>query len=79
MQKALTATDGDIDKAVEHLREKDWQEEKKLVELFIEGLVDVNISEDGKVASIVEVNSETDFVAKNDKFKNMLLLFLSSC
>ena len=76
-KKALTATDGDIDKAVEHLREKGLAAaEKKAGRIAAEGLVDVNISEDGKVASIVEVNSETDFVAKMINSKNMLLLFL---
>mgnify|MGYP001323069062 FL=1 len=73
-KKALTATDGDIDKAVEHLREKGLAAaEKKAGRIAAEGLVDVNISEDGKVASIVEVNSETDFVAKNDKFKDYVV------
>lgn len=68
-KKALTATDGDMDKAIEHLREKGLAAaEKKAGRIAAEGLVNVNVSEDSKVASIVEVNSETDFVAKNDTF-----------
>ena len=69
-KKALTETNGDMDKAVEFLREKGLAAaEKKAGRIAAEGIVDTNVSEDGKVASIVEVNSETDFVAKNDKFK----------
>jgi elongation factor Ts len=69
-KKALTATEGDMDKAVEFLREKGLAAaEKKAGRIAAEGVVDTNVSEDGKVASIVEVNSETDFVAKNEKFR----------
>ena len=69
-KKALTETNGDMDKAVEFLREKGLAAaEKKAGRIAAEGIVDTNVSEDGKVASIVEVNSETDFVAKNDKLK----------
>ncbi|HKL99094.1 MAG TPA: translation elongation factor Ts [Mobilitalea sp.] len=69
-KKALVATDGDMDKAVEFLREKGLAAaEKKASRIAAEGIIDANISEDGKVASIVEVNSETDFVAKNEKFR----------
>ena len=69
-KKALVATDGDMDKAVEFLREKGLAAaEKKASRIAAEGIVDANISADGKVASIVEVNSETDFVAKNEKFR----------
>ena len=69
-KKALSATEGDMDKAVEFLREKGLAAaEKKAGRIAAEGMVDTFISEDGKVASIVEVNSETDFVAKNEKFR----------
>lgn len=70
-KKALAATEGDMDKAVEFLREKGLAAaEKKAGRIAAEGIVDVNVSADGKVASIVEVNSETDFVAKNEKFRD---------
>lgn len=70
-KKALAQTDGDMDKAVEFLREKGLAAaEKKAGRIAAEGLVATNVSADGKVASIVEVNSETDFVAKNEKFQN---------
>ena len=70
-KKALTATDGDLDKAVEFLREKGLAAaEKKAGRIAAEGIVATCVSEDNKVASIVEVNSETDFVAKNDTFKD---------
>lgn len=69
-KKALAATDGDMDKAVEFLREKGLAAaEKKAGRIAAEGIVDTKVSEDGKTAAIVEVNSETDFVAKNDKFQ----------
>ncbi|WP_455715750.1 translation elongation factor Ts [Anaerosporobacter sp.] len=69
-KKALAATDGDMDKAVEFLREKGLAAaEKKAGRIAAEGIVATNVSADGKVASIVEVNSETDFVAKNEKFQ----------
>ena len=69
-KKALTATEGDMDKAVEFLREKGLAAaEKKAGRIAAEGIVATCVKEDGKVASIVEVNSETDFVAKNDTFK----------
>jgi len=72
-KKALAATDGDMDKAVEFLREKGLAAaEKKAGRIAAEGIVDVFITEDGKLASIVEVNSETDFVAKNDTFKTFV-------
>ena len=66
-KKALTNTDGDMDKAVEWLRENGLAKaEKKAGRIAAEGIVKTNISEDGKKAAIVEVNSETDFVAKNE-------------
>ena len=69
-KKALTATDGDMDKAVEFLREKGLATaQKKAGRIAAEGIVKTNISADKKRASIVEVNSETDFVAKNEKFQ----------
>ena len=72
-KKALTETDGDMDKAVEWLRENGLAKaEKKAGRIEAEGMVAVNVSEDGKKAAIVEVNSETDFVAKNELFQNMV-------
>lgn len=72
-KKALAATEGDMDKAVEFLREKGLAAaEKKAGRIAAEGMVDTNVSEDGKVAAIVEVNSETDFVAKNEKFRDFV-------
>ncbi len=69
-KKALAATEGDMDKAVEFLREKGLAAaEKKAGRIAAEGIVDTCVSADGKIASIVEVNSETDFVAKNEKFR----------
>ena len=69
-KKALNAVEGDMDKAVEFLREKGLAAaEKKAGRIAAEGMVDTFVSEDGKVAAIVEVNSETDFVAKNEKFR----------
>ena len=69
-KKALGATDGNMDEAIEFLRKNGLAKaEKKSGRIAAEGVVATNISADGKVASIVEVNSETDFVAKNEKFQ----------
>ena len=69
-KKALTATDGDMDKAIEFLREKGLATaQKKAGRIAAEGIIMVKVSEDGKKAVAVEVNAETDFVAKNEKFQ----------
>ena len=66
-KKALTATEGDMDKAVEFLREKGLATaQKKASRVAAEGLCKTLVSEDGKKAVVVEVNAETDFVAKNE-------------
>ena len=68
-KKALVEADGDLDKAVEVLREKGLSKAaKKAGRIAAMGLVKTAFSEDGKTAAIVEVNSETDFVAKNEEF-----------
>ena len=68
-KKALAATDGDMEKAVEFLREKGLAEaEKKASRIAAEGLCMV-VTKDDQTAAVVEVNSETDFVAKNAKFQ----------
>ncbi len=69
-KKALAATEGDMDKAVEFLREKGLATaQKKAGRIAAEGIVMNVVSEDGKKAVSVEVNAETDFVAKNEKFQ----------
>ncbi len=69
-KNALTETDGDIEKAVEVLREKGLSAVlKKAGRIASEGLAFASISEDNKIGVVVEVNSETDFVAKNQDFK----------
>ena len=68
-KKVLVETDGDIDKAVELLREKGLAKAaKKAGRIAAMGLVKTAFAADGKAAAIVEVNSETDFVAKNEDF-----------
>jgi elongation factor Ts len=70
-KNALSATDGDIKKAIDWLREKGIAKaEKKSGRIAAEGLARVLI--DGNKAVVVEINSETDFVAKNDKFLTLL-------
>ena len=69
-KKALTATEGDMDKAVEFLREKGLATaQKKASRIAAEGICKVMVSDDDKNAVVVEVNAETDFVAKNEKFQ----------
>ena len=72
-KKALTETDGDMEKAIEYLREKGiTKAAKKSDRIAAEGLVLAYISEDHKIGAAVEVNSETDFVAKNDEFRKFV-------
>ena len=69
-KKVLTETDGDMEKAAELLRERGIAKAaKKSSRVAAEGLVAAYVSEDKKVGSVVEVNSETDFVAKNEEFR----------
>ena len=70
-KKALAATEGDFDKAIDFLREKGLAgAQKKAGRIAAEGLVEAIVSEDGKKAVLVEVNAETDFVAKNETFRS---------
>lgn len=72
-KKALVETNGDIDKAVEYLREKGLSKAaKKADRIASEGVVSVEVASDYSKASIIEINSETDFVAKNDTFKELV-------
>lgn len=69
-KKALAATDGDMDKAVDFLREKGLAgAAKKAGRIAAEGIVVTALTDDHKKAVVVEVNAETDFVAKNEKFQ----------
>jgi len=69
-KKVLTETDGDMEKAAELLRERGIAKAaKKSSRIAAEGLVVAYISEDKKTGAVVEVNAETDFVAKNEEFK----------
>jgi elongation factor Ts len=72
-KKALTETEGNFDKAVEWLRERGIsQAAKKADRIAAEGSIGLKIADDFKKATLVEVNSETDFVAQNDGFKNLV-------
>jgi len=73
-KKALVACDGNMDAAIDFLREKGLAAAaKKAGRIAAEGAVLSYVSEDGKVGAIVEVNCETDFVAKTDDFKAMVV------
>ncbi len=70
-KKVLTETDGNIDKSIELLREKGLAKAaKKAHRIAAEGIAAATATDDNKTAVVVEVNSETDFVAKNEKFRN---------
>ena len=72
-KKVLTETDGNMEKAMELLRERGIAKAaKKSDRIAAEGLVECYISEDGKIGSVVEVNAETDFVAKNEEFRKFV-------
>ncbi len=73
-KKALTETDGDFDKAMEFLREKGLATaQKKAGRIAAEGIIATVISDDNKTATILEVNAETDFVAKNEVFREYVM------
>ena len=72
-KKALVAADGDIEKAVSELRKRGLANaDKKGSRNAAEGVVNIVISDDNKVATISEINCETDFVAKNSDFQNFV-------
>ena len=72
-KKVLTETDGDMEKAAELLRERGIAKAaKKSGRIAAEGLVCSYVSEDKKIGAIVEVNAETDFVAKNEEFRSFV-------
>jgi elongation factor Ts len=70
-KKALVECDGDIEAAIEHMRKTGLAKaDKKAGRTAAEGLIAIKASDDNKKAAIVEVNCETDFVAKGDEFQN---------
>lgn len=72
-KKALTETDGDIEKAIDYLREKGLATAaKKAGRIASEGVVESYIHAGGKIGVLVEVNCETDFVARNEVFKALV-------
>ena len=72
-KKALTPCEGDMDKAMDYLREKSLAASaKKAARIAAEGIVSSYVTDDHKVGAIVEVNCETDFVAKTDDFKALV-------
>lgn len=72
-KNALKECDGDMEKAIDYLREKGiLKAAKKAGRIAAEGLVDSYIHMGGKVGVLLEVNCETDFVAKGDTFKNLV-------
>ena len=72
-KKALSATDGDLEKAIDFLHEKGLAAAaKKAGRVAAEGLVEAYIHGGGRIGVLVEVNCETDFVAKTDAFKELV-------
>ncbi|AFY35020.1 translation elongation factor Ts [Calothrix sp. PCC 7507] len=72
-KKALKETDGNIEEATDWLRKKNLVSAgKKSDRIAAEGLVDTYIQPDGKVGVLIEVNCQTDFVARNEAFKNLV-------
>ena len=72
-KKALTETDGDFEKAIEYLREKGLAAAtKKAGRIAADGMVFATVDRENKLGVVVEVNSETDFVAKNEMFREFV-------
>jgi elongation factor Ts len=70
---ALTKADGNIEKAIDFLREKGLsQADKKAERVTKEGLISAYIHSNGKIGVLIEVNCETDFVARNPEFQNLI-------
>ncbi len=71
-KNALTETNGDMEKAIDYLREKGMAKAaKKAGRIAAEGIVDSYIHMGGKIGVLLELNCETDFVARGDQFKNL--------
>lgn len=78
-KRALTEADGDMDMAIEILRKKGQKVSEKRAERDAnEGLIFTKLSDDSKRASAVELNCETDFVARNEDFQNQAKAFLDA-
>lgn len=78
-KKALQETDGDLEKAIEVLRKKGQKvSEKRADREANQGLILSKVSSDGKKASAIEINCETDFVARNDEFQQEARQFLDA-
>ena len=82
-KKALTEANGDVDEAIKLLREKGLAvAAKKASRIAAEGVVDIMVADDKKSAAMIEVNAETDFVAKNETFlefvRNILKTILAT-
>ncbi len=72
-KKALVECDGDMDKAMDYLREKSLAASaKKASRIAAEGIVDAYVHLGGKIGVLIEVNCETDFVAKTDAYKTLV-------
>jgi len=78
-KKALVETDGNIDAAIESMRKSGLAKaDKKSGRVAAEGVIAVSISDDGKQAVMVEINSETDFVSKGDDFKGFVATIMQT-
>ena len=78
-KKALVETDGNFDEAVKYLREKGLAKaDQKASRIAAEGVVDILVNDDKTAAAMIEVNSETDFVATNDSFKEFVRALLKT-
>ena len=78
-KKALVEVNGDIDKAIEYLRQKGLSKAaKKTSKVAAEGLIALKVEKDLSKAALVEINSETDFVAKNENFRELSLNVLET-
>jgi len=72
-KKALVACDGDLEEAMKHLREAGLSKAaKKSSNVAAEGIISIKVTDDYKKATMVEINSQTDFVAKNENFLNLV-------
>lgn len=72
-KKALVETEGDIEAAIQVLRERGWSKlQEKAGKVTKEGMVDSYIHAEGKIGVLLEVNCETDFVAKNKDFRDFV-------
>src|SRR4051812_39906290 len=78
-KRALTEANGDMDAAIKALREKNAKMQVKEGRTSAEGVIDAFVRDDSKLGALIEINSETDFVARNEEFVALAAELAAHC